>query len=154
MVSPGLISLWCSTRLVKISASYLMPSVLIGIIAGDTGMHSKHCHLYYRGSYKMGNYRYQADHLYGLNTVYFCCAVIAIFAISNVLIKICPDWLKRTRIWRAMTSVSRYMSYRGYRFPMLKYWSPSLGVTMLGVAGAIFFFGMCEAVTELSIVIS
>ncbi|OKO99258.1 Ferric/cupric reductase transmembrane component 7 [Penicillium subrubescens] len=41
-----------------------------------------------------------------------------------------------------MTSVSRYMSYRGYQFPMLKYWSPSLGVTMLGVVGAILFLAM------------
>ncbi|KAF3386518.1 Ferric/cupric reductase transmembrane component 7 [Penicillium rolfsii] len=86
---------------------------------------------------------YQADHVYALNTVYFCCAVIAIFAISNILVRFCPDRLKRTQVWRAMTSVSRYMAYRGwFRFPMLRFWSPSLGVTMLGVVGAIFLFAM------------
>ncbi|KAJ5175339.1 Riboflavin synthase-like beta-barrel [Penicillium canariense] len=87
-------------------------------------------------------YWYQADHVYALNTVYFCCAVIAVFVISHLLVQVCPDWVKRTRVWRATTSVSRYMSYRGYRFSVLKYWSPSLGVITLGIVGAIFFFGM------------
>jgi ferric-chelate reductase len=91
---------------------------------------------------QLGNYRYQADHVYALNTVYFCCAVIAVFAISNILVKVLPDWVKRTRVWRVTTSVSRYMSYRGYRFPVLKYWSPSLGVILLGIVGTVFFFGM------------
>ncbi|KAJ5389484.1 Riboflavin synthase-like beta-barrel, partial [Penicillium cataractarum] len=87
-------------------------------------------------------YWYQADHVYALNTVYFCCAVIALFAISNIFVKICPDRLKRTRLWRTTTSISRYMSYRGYGFPMLKYWSPPLGVVLLGVVGTVFFFAM------------
>jgi ferric-chelate reductase len=85
--------------------------------------------------------RYQADHVYALNTIYFMCAVIGIFTISNLLVRLAPDRVKRTRPWRMFTSVSRYFSYRGYRSPALRYWSPALGVVILGVLGAAFFFG-------------
>ncbi|KAJ5397756.1 Riboflavin synthase-like beta-barrel [Penicillium cosmopolitanum] len=87
-------------------------------------------------------YWYQADHVYALNTVYLMCAVIAVFAISNLLMRYAPEWVKRTRVWRATTSTSRYMAYRGYRFPVLRYWSPCLGVILLGLAGAVFFLAM------------
>lgn len=73
--------------------------------------------------------------------MYFLCAVIGVFAISNLLVRFSPDWVKRTRVWRATTSFSRFMAYRGYRFPVLRYWSPSLGVIVLGLVGAAFFFG-------------
>lgn len=85
--------------------------------------------------------RYQADHVYALNTVYFLCAVIGVFTISNLLAKFSPQWLKRTRLWRATNSASRYLAYRGYRFPALRHWTPSLGVMALVVLGAIFFLG-------------
>lgn len=88
--------------------------------------------------------RYQADNVYALNTVYFLCAVIGVFTLSNLLVRLSPDWVKRTRIWRATTSISRYLAYRGYRFPVVRYWSPSLGVILLGLAGAVFFFGMAD----------
>lgn len=69
------------------------------------------------------------------------CAVIGVFTITNVLVRFTPDTVKRTRLWRMFTSMSRYLSYRGYRFPALRYWSPALGVIILGVVGAAFFFG-------------
>ncbi|KAF9250963.1 hypothetical protein DTO027I6_4482 [Penicillium roqueforti] len=87
-------------------------------------------------------YWYQADHVYALNTVYFMCAVIGVFAISNLLVRFAPDRVKRTRPWRMFTSASRYLSYRGYRLPALRYWSPALGVVILGAVGAVFFFAM------------
>lgn len=80
--------------------------------------------------------------MYALNTVYFLCAVIGLFTISNLLVKFSPQWLKRTKAWRLGTSLSRYMAYRGYRFPALRYCSPSLGVITLLVLGTVFFFGM------------
>lgn len=86
-------------------------------------------------------YRYEADHVYALATVYFCCAVIGLFTISNFLVRYSPEWLKRTRVWRGVTSISRYFSYRGYVIPKLRYWSPALGVLLLGVAGLGFFLG-------------
>ncbi|KAJ5503145.1 hypothetical protein N7463_006019 [Penicillium fimorum] len=87
-------------------------------------------------------YWYQADHVYALNTIYFICAVIGVFTISNLLVRLTPDRVKRTRPWRMFTSVSRYLSYRGYRLPALQYWSPALGVVILGALGAVFFFAM------------
>ncbi|KAJ5373744.1 hypothetical protein N7517_005750 [Penicillium concentricum] len=87
-------------------------------------------------------YWYQADHVYALNTIYFMCAVIGVFTISNLLVRLAPDRVKRTRPWRMFTSVSRYLSYRGYRLPALRYWSPALGVVILGTVGAVFFFAM------------
>ncbi|KAJ5580845.1 hypothetical protein N7450_007146 [Penicillium hetheringtonii] len=87
-------------------------------------------------------YWYEADHVYALNTVYFLCAVIGVFTISNILVRFAPEWLKRTRIWRTTTSASRYLAYRGYRLPALRYWAPSLGVILLGLAGAVFFLAM------------
>ncbi|KAJ5143045.1 uncharacterized protein N7515_001832 [Penicillium bovifimosum] len=87
-------------------------------------------------------YWYEADHVYSLNTVYFMCAVIAVFAIANVLVRVTPDRVKRTRVWRKFTSISRYLSYHGYRWPALRYWSPALGVVILGVVGAVFFLAM------------
>ncbi|CAG8248226.1 unnamed protein product [Penicillium salamii] len=86
-------------------------------------------------------YWYEADHVYALNTVYFLCAVIGVFTIANLLVRFSPDAVKRTPPWRMFTSVSRYFSYRGYRLPSLRYWSPALGVVVLGVVGAAFFFG-------------
>ncbi|KAJ6083836.1 hypothetical protein N7467_007971 [Penicillium canescens] len=87
-------------------------------------------------------YWYQADHVYALNTVYFMCAVIGVFMISNLLVRFAPDCVKRTRPWRMFTSVSRYLSYRGLRSRTLRYLSPALGVVILGAVGAIFFFAM------------
>ena len=108
----------------------------------------RHWYVYYfkfrlliHNIYALSQSRYQADHIYALSTVYLCCAIIGVFAISNFLAKSAPERVKRTRVWRATTSFSRYMAYRGYRFPVLKYWSPSLGVLMLGIIGAAFFFG-------------
>lgn len=85
--------------------------------------------------------RYEADHVYALATVYFCCAVIGVFAISNLLVRYSPDWVKRTPVWRGFTSISRYLSYRGYSLPKVRYWTPSLGVILLGLIGAAFFLG-------------
>ncbi|KAJ5788049.1 hypothetical protein N7457_003039 [Penicillium paradoxum] len=96
------------------------------------------CH--YRNYY--WRYWYEADHVYALNTVCLMCAVIGVFTISNLLVRFAPDRVKRSRSWRMFTSVSRYLSYRGYRSSALQYWTPALGVLVLGVVGAVFFFAM------------
>lgn len=60
---------------------------------------------------------------------------------ANVLVRFTPERAKRTSPWRMFTSMARYLSYRGYRYSALRYWSPALGVMILGVVGAAFFFG-------------
>lgn len=121
--------------------------MLFAMLTGDTG--KLHCipglaSVYAADQRLTLDFRYQADNVYALNTVYFLCAVIGVFAVANLLVRFCPLWLKRTWAWRTTTSLSRFMAYRGYRFPALRYWSPSLGVLALGVLGTIFFFGMTD----------
>ena len=85
--------------------------------------------------------RYNADHVYSLNTVYFFCATIGVFAIVNFAFKYAPVQLKKTAIWRKTTAGLRYLAYRGFQLPALRYWSPSLGVLLLLIVGTVFFFG-------------
>ncbi|RHZ47396.1 putative cysteine synthase B, partial [Aspergillus thermomutatus] len=95
-------------------------------------------------AYRHGHWRYwyQADHVYALNTVYFMCATIGVFAITHFLSRRAPLPVKRSAIWRKATAAMRYLSYQGYQIPSLRYWSPSLGVMLLGLVGFVFFFAM------------
>ncbi|RMZ37285.1 ferric-chelate reductase [Aspergillus flavus] len=87
-------------------------------------------------------YRYEADHVYSLNTVYFLCATIGFFTIVHFLSKYAPVQARRSGIWRKTTAVGRYLAYKGYQLPAIRYCSPSLGVMLLGIIGTIFFFAM------------
>ncbi|KAF7136997.1 hypothetical protein CNMCM5793_006748 [Aspergillus hiratsukae] len=97
--------------------------------------------LYRRRFNSSDNSRYEADHVYALNTVYFMCATIGVFAIAHLLSRRAPLPVKRSAIWRKTTAALRYLSYQGYQIPSLRYWSPSLGVCLLGLVGFVFFFG-------------
>lgn len=79
--------------------------------------------------------------MYSLNTIYFLCATVGVFAIVNFLLKYAPVQLKRSALWRKTAAGLRYLAYRGFQLPALRYWSPSLGVLLLGIAGMVFFFG-------------
>ena len=85
--------------------------------------------------------RYEADHVYSLNTVYFLCATIGFFTIVHFLSKYAPVRAKRSGIWRKTTAIGRYLAYKGYELPSIRYCSPSLGVILLGIVGTVFFFG-------------
>ncbi|GFF27857.1 ferric/cupric reductase transmembrane component 7 [Aspergillus udagawae] len=97
-----------------------------------------------RCAYRSGHWRYwyEADHVYALNTVYFMCATIGVFAIAHLLSRRAPVPVKRSAVWRKMMAATRYLSYQGYQVPSLRYWSPSLGVILLGLVGFVFFFAM------------
>ena len=79
--------------------------------------------------------------MYSLNTIYFLCATVGVFAIVNLLLKYAPVQLRRSALWRKTAAGLRYLAYRGFQLPALRYWSPSLGVLLLGLAGVVFFFG-------------
>jgi hypothetical protein len=70
------------------------------------------------------------------------CATIGVFAIAHFLSRRAPLPVKRSAIWRKTTAALRYLSYQGYQIPSLRYWSPSLGVCLLGLVGFVFFFGL------------
>lgn len=85
--------------------------------------------------------RYIADHVYALGTIYFLCATLGVFVVSHFLNKYAPSSLKKSRLWRKAEAVARYVAYKGFQLPALRYWSPSLGVILLLLAGVVFFFG-------------
>ncbi|RDL41384.1 uncharacterized protein BP5553_01363 [Venustampulla echinocandica] len=95
-------------------------------------------------AYRKGHWRYwyQADHIYALNTVYFFVAFITVFAAARLAVRFCPSWLSNNRLWRKAVSAFRFLSYRGFEVKFLRWRSQSIGVILVGVAGAIFFLGM------------
>jgi hypothetical protein len=95
-------------------------------------------------AYRMGHWRYwyQADHVYGLNTIYFLCAVSGVFALARLWQRATAS---STRASRASTNPVvaglRYLSYRSFYVPTLSWYSPVLGVMLLGLAGFVYFMG-------------
>jgi hypothetical protein len=88
--------------------------------------------------------RYQSDHVYGLATIYFMCATIGIFTLAHVFSTYAPASWSRSRIGSKIRAVLRYVSYRGIDFgrPSLRWWSYGMGVTLLIMAGTVYFFGL------------
>ncbi|KAI9044276.1 uncharacterized protein KD926_001506 [Aspergillus affinis] len=95
-------------------------------------------------AYRNGHWRYwyEADHVFALNTVYFLIATVGLFTILHVLSLYAPSSLRRSYPWRTATATGRYLSYRSFRLPVLRSWSPSLGVIGLGCVGVVFFAAM------------
>ncbi|PLB50616.1 hypothetical protein P170DRAFT_354402 [Aspergillus steynii IBT 23096] len=95
-------------------------------------------------AYRAGHWRYwyEADHVYALNTVYFLIATVGLFTILHFFSLYAPSSLKGSTPWRKVSAAGRYLSYKSFRVPVLRYWSPSLGVILLGCAGFVFFFAM------------
>lgn len=85
--------------------------------------------------------RYQSDHVYALNTIYFLCATVGVFSLLHLISKYGPQSFKRTTIWRRSTTVGRYLAYRCFQLPVLRSSTSSLGVILLVSAGAVFFLG-------------
>lgn len=86
-------------------------------------------------------FRYQADHVYGLATIYFTCAAIGVFALAHFFSTYAPPRLSRNRLSNSIRAVLRYLSYRGV--PSVRaWWSPGIGVTLLILAGIAYFFGI------------
>ena len=96
-------------------------------------------------AYRSGHWRYwyQADHVYGLNTIYFLCAVSGLFALAHL-------WNRTTATAGTLARASnnpavaglRYLSYRSFYIRAFSWYSPVLGVIILGLAGFVYFMGM------------
>jgi hypothetical protein len=96
--------------------------------------------------YRQGYWRcwYRADHVCGHATVYFMCAVIGVFTIGNMISTISRRSRSRTSenlTWRRGLATGRFLSYRSFHIQGLRWYSPSAGVMLLGVCGAVYFFG-------------
>jgi ferric-chelate reductase len=104
--------------------------------------------------YRQGYWRYwyQADHVYGYATVYFMCAIIGVFTIGNIILTISRRSKSRASgnlTWRRGLATGRFLSYRSFYIQGLRWYSPSAGVMLLGVCGAIYFFGELLNITFL-----
>ncbi|KAL1998903.1 hypothetical protein VTN02DRAFT_5407 [Thermoascus thermophilus] len=92
---------------------------------------------------------YTADYDYAHATVYFLVVLIACFALAHLvhLLYLSP----RMRSWRNARSnrlvdrplaVVRYFSYRQFAIPQLGWYSPALGLILLGCAAWVYFAGL------------
>ncbi|KAL4976066.1 ferric reductase like transmembrane component-domain-containing protein [Aspergillus desertorum] len=95
-------------------------------------------------AYRRGHWRYwyEADHVYALNTVYFLCATVFVFAVAHLASKYAPLRARRSSLWHKGTAAGRFLSYRGFRIPGVGYWAGSAGIAGLIGVGIVFFFAM------------
>jgi hypothetical protein len=103
--------------------------------AGECTMTPEQCAL--KTSYWV--FWYEADHRYALPTVAFFLVAIILFTVSRIVSKAAPQGLRKRPIWSRLVAAFRFLSYKSWRFGD---WNThSLGVCLLGAAGAVFFFG-------------
>ncbi|KAF2221277.1 ferric reductase like transmembrane component-domain-containing protein [Elsinoe ampelina] len=92
-------------------------------------------------AYRVGYWRYwyEADHRFGLGTIYFFVIIIAIFALSHLfrLSKRIPS--SKVPKSSFLQTTTRWLSYKGSRLEKINYNTPPAGVAALGVLGFIFF---------------
>lgn len=88
--------------------------------------------------------RYIADHVYALPTVAFFMCGIGVFAIGHLvsyyIIGLVFPKFREPKPWRMLIAIIRYLSYRGFHVASLGFNSAPVGVLVLGLIGAIFFF--------------
>ncbi|KAF3072753.1 Ferric/cupric reductase transmembrane component 7 [Trichoderma lentiforme] len=86
---------------------------------------------------------YIADHVFALPTIAFFMCAIGTFIFGHFISGIFG--YRRSRgplLWRKLVAVVRYLSYRGFHVKSLKWNSAPVGILLLGLVGAIFFFCM------------
>lgn len=88
-----------------------------------------------------GTRRYKADYRFALTTVYFILAMIGFFTIGNIITRVSPPSVRRNSLWQQLQAALRYIGYRGFRVRLFGWYSPSLAYLLVGLAGAVFFFG-------------
>ncbi|CAK7222786.1 hypothetical protein SEUCBS140593_005021 [Sporothrix eucalyptigena] len=84
---------------------------------------------------------YLADLVYARGATWFFLAGIVVFAVAYALGRLLPPSVRRKPIWLRALALTRSLSYPHTRFNALRWSSPSLGVCLLGAAGAAFFLG-------------
>ncbi|KPA35363.1 ferric cupric reductase transmembrane component 7, partial [Fusarium langsethiae] len=95
---------------------------------------------------KRWHFWYIADHVYALPTVAFFVSAIGLFTIGHLvsyyIIGLAFPTFRGPRPWRMLIAIIRYMSYRGFHVTSLGFSLAPVGVLLLGLVGAIFFFCM------------
>jgi hypothetical protein len=77
--------------------------------------------------------------VYGYSTIYFFCAIIGVFTLIHIFARYTTPKTRTSGLLRKPIALFRYVAYKGYRIPALRYYSPGLGVLLLILAGIIYF---------------
>lgn len=73
------------------------------------------------------------------------CAVIGVFTVVNILSRV-AQYKKngaenQSSVSRRVHAICRLMAYKSWHVRGLGWYSPTLGIMILGVCGVVFFFG-------------
>ncbi|KAI1084469.1 putative FRE ferric reductase-like transmembrane component [Whalleya microplaca] len=95
-------------------------------------------------AYRRGYWRYwyEADHVFALPTVYFFIAVIALCLVGFWSLRLAPTSLRNKVWWQKLVGGARFLSYRRYHVTAIQWQTPSLGVCLLLIIGAVYFLAM------------
>ncbi|KAI9666466.1 MAG: hypothetical protein M1821_004402 [Bathelium mastoideum] len=85
---------------------------------------------------------YEADHHYALPTVAFILAIVLFFTIGALGDLILPRAVQRWTVIRKVRASARFLAYKSFRIPFLRWYSPSLGIILIGALGFVFFMAM------------
>jgi ferric-chelate reductase len=91
-------------------------------------------------------YRYQADWNYALTLAYFVLAFITLFGAVKRLSVVAQrpaarEKLRDSAVGKRVLAGWGYLSYRAYHVSAFDWYSPPLGVMVVGVIGVVFFMG-------------
>lgn len=84
---------------------------------------------------------YEADHVFALPVVYYALAVIALCLLGRILHRLMLTSYKTTPMFIKGLAVFRYLSSRSFRIKRTRWYSPPLGVILLGVISFALFSG-------------
>ncbi|KAK5707314.1 hypothetical protein LTR17_020812 [Elasticomyces elasticus] len=88
---------------------------------------------------------YEADHRFALPVVAFFLNPILLFTMGYLITLMAPRTLSQSRPLKQLRALSRFCSYRTFRFGSLDRYSAPIGVLGLGAIGIILFFCMTLA---------
>lgn len=86
-------------------------------------------------------FRYVADLVYARGTVYFLCAIVAVFMIAHIFRKLIPPKLANG-LFQKPKGLMRYLVYRGFRIASFSLLSPNVGRMLVVSLGILFFSGL------------
>ncbi|KAK5693632.1 hypothetical protein LTR97_010201 [Elasticomyces elasticus] len=88
---------------------------------------------------------YEADHRFALPIVAFFLTPILLFMMGYLLTLMAPRTVSQSRPVKQLRALSRFCSYRTFRFGSLDWYSAPVGVLGLGAIGTTLFFCMTLA---------
>ncbi|KAI5814669.1 ferric reductase NAD binding domain-containing protein [Pyronema omphalodes] len=89
---------------------------------------------------------YRADLDYAHAMVIFMCVTIAFFAGIQLLSRISNARIRRSHLGKRVLGSYRYLSYRSWYLRAFDWYSPSLGIILIGVIGFVFSITLLLAV--------